>query len=148
MMKCKLYIFASTYARFPAFRSATQRNVTQEFSRKKVLRTFWRNRRRRNSACGFCGAPQANRNDLIFRNDGGQLYQSQLRLRSANAAVRLRCVTESCKTRIRPTYQWRRWPKLQIRETTFFSCQRRSYSKHIDKTTHFDILYRHTWRIL
>ena len=69
-----------------------QHSVTQ-----KVMRTFLRNRRRCNGACGFLRAPQANRNDVHF-------YQSELRLRpsaavrnvAVSAALRLRYVALRC----------------------------------------------------
>jgi len=62
--------------------SVTQRNVVQHvksfFNATKVLQAYFlRNRKRHN------GASQANRNDFyFFRNAGGELDQSELRLHS------------------------------------------------------------------
>ena len=73
--------------------SVTQRSVTQ---RKNFYPYFlYGTADAATALAAFCGAPQANRNDFyFFRNAGGELNQSELRLRSTNG-----CGTaESCVT--------------------------------------------------
>jgi len=65
-------------------------HAAQEFLRnKKVLRTFF------TTLAASCGAPQLSRNDFyFFRNAGGELDQSELRLHSTNVC----CPVERCSS--------------------------------------------------